>query len=81
MEWVHEPVAGYPKRAMPTAAAPLRDLGRRTLTNLYNERPQWLVDAHNELDATVAAAYGWPADILENDVLHDVLELNLARRD
>ena len=81
VEWVDEPVAGYPKRAMPTAAAPLRDLGRRTLTNLYNERPQWLVDAHADLDAAVAAAYGWETDISSDDTLHELLELNLRRHD
>jgi hypothetical protein len=34
------------------AAAELRE---RTLTNLYNQRPQWLVHAHRNLDAAVAA--------------------------
>jgi len=77
--WVDEPVAGYPKRAAPTATAPLRELGRRTLTNLYNERPRWLVDAHANLDAAVAAAYGWPADISDNDALAALLNENLAR--
>ena len=33
-------------------------LKKRTLTNLYNARPQWLADAHDALDAAVAAAYG-----------------------
>jgi len=42
-------------------------------------RPQWLVDAHRDLDAAVAAAYGWPADISEEDALAKLLELNLAR--
>ena len=36
------------------AAEPLK---KRTLTNLYNARPQWLADA-DALDAAVAAAYG-----------------------
>ena len=76
VEWVEEPVAGYPKRPVPTASAPLRELGRRTLTNLYNERPQWLVDAHRELDASVAAAYGWPTDVSADDSLFKLLELN-----
>ncbi len=35
-------------------------LAKRTLTNLYNERPAWLANAHAKLDAAVAAAYGWP---------------------
>jgi hypothetical protein len=54
-------------------------LRERTLTKLYNERPQWLADAHRDLDATVAAAYGWPADISEEDALAKLLELNLQR--
>ena len=54
-------------------------LRERTLTNLYNQRPQWLIDAHRDVDAAVAAAYGWPADISEEDALAKLLELNLAR--
>lgn len=42
---------------------------------------QWLADAHRDLDAAVAAAYGWPADISEDDALAKLLELNLARAD
>ena len=80
VEWVEEPVPGYPKRPVPTAAAPLRELGRRTLTNLYNERPQWLVDAHAELDAAVAGAYGWAPDISADNILQELLTLNLRRR-
>ena len=81
VEWVDEPVAGYPKRPVPTATAPLRELGRRMLTNLYNERPRWLVDTHAELDAAVAAAYGWEADISDDESLGELLKLNLTRRD
>ena len=81
VEWVDEPVAGYPKRAVPTAAAPVRELRRRTLANLYNERPRWLVDAHGALDAAVAAAYAWKADISDDDALDELLKLNLARHD
>ena len=36
-------------------------------------------DAHRDLDAAVAAAYGWPADISEEEALAKLLELNLAR--
>ena len=39
-------------------------LAKRTLTNLYNERPAWIANAHAKLDAAVAAAYGWQ-DIAE----------------
>ncbi len=51
----------------------------RTLTNLYNARPAWLAACHAKLDAAVAAAYGWPADLPEEDLLARLLALNLAR--
>ena len=41
-------------------------------------RPQWLADAHAALDAAVAAAYGWPAGISNDDALRELLALNLA---
>ncbi len=81
VEWVEEPVAGYPKRAVSTAAAPVRELRRRTLTNLYNERPRWLVDAHATVDDAVAAAYGWGTALTDDDALHELLKLNLSRHD
>jgi type II restriction/modification system DNA methylase subunit YeeA len=74
-----EVVSGYPDRILPKDAAAAATLRERTLTNLYNQRPQWLLDAHGDLDAAVAAAYGWPADIRENEALVRLLELNLAR--
>jgi hypothetical protein len=74
-----EVVPGYPDRILPKNVEAAVILKKRTLTNLYNERPQWLADAHCDLDATVAAAYGWPADISEEDALAKLLELNLAR--
>ena len=55
-------------------------LKRRTLTNLYNERPAWLANAHRELDEAVAAAYGWPPDLPDDEVLSRLLTLNQARR-
>ena len=54
-------------------------LRKRALTNLYNERPAWLDNAHRDLDRAVAAAYGWPADISEEDALARLLTLNLDR--
>jgi len=76
IEWVDEPVPGYPKRPVARDGNAAKALKRRTLTNLYNARPQWLADAHDALDAAVAAAYGWPADISAEDVLHELLALN-----
>ena len=58
------------------------DLARRTLTQLYNQRPAWLAQAHETLDATVAAAYGWadgtPA-MADDEILRRLLALNLER--
>ena len=76
VEWVDEPVSGYPKRPVPRDDEAAKALKERTLTNLYNARPQWLADAHRALDDAVAAAYGWPADISDDDVLRELLALN-----
>ena len=77
VEWVDEPVPGYPKRPVPRNEDAAKALKERTLTNLYNARPQWLADAHANLDAVVAAAYGWPADIPADEVLRELLVFNL----
>jgi len=58
------------------AAAKLK---QRMLTNLCNQRPRWLADAHDALDRAVAAAYGWPEDISTEDALARPLALNLNR--
>ena len=76
VEWVDEPVPGYPRRPVPRDEDAAKALRKRTLTNLYNARPQWLADAHAALDAAVAGAYGWPADISGDDAIRELLELN-----
>ena len=43
--------------AIMAAAAKDSRLKKRTLTNLYNERPTWLKLAHETLDRAVLAAY------------------------
>jgi hypothetical protein len=55
------------------------ELQHRTLTNLYNQRPTWLQDAHARLDAAVLDAYGWPADLPDDQLLARLLEENLSR--
>jgi len=55
------------------------ELKKRTLTNLYNQRPTWLDNAHRKLDAAVFAAYGWPCDLTGEEILERLLALNLAR--
>jgi hypothetical protein len=61
------------------AGASDEELEKRTLTNLYNERPAWLRDAHEALDRAVIEAYGWPADISDDDILSRLLDENLSR--
>ena len=76
VQWVDEPVPGYPKRPVPRDEDAAKPLKKRTLTNLYNDRPQWLADAHTALDAAVAEAYRWPVDISDDDALGELLALN-----
>ena len=56
-----------------------KELAKRTLTNLYNARPDWLDQAHEALDGAVLAAYGWPADLADEEILRRLLVLNQAR--
>ena len=71
--WLNPPGASD---AGATGGSPLK---KRTLTNLYNARPTWLDNAHRKLDAAVFAAYGWPADLPDDEILARLLALNLAR--
>jgi hypothetical protein len=57
-----------------------KQLAKRTLTNLYNQRPAWLDAAHRRLDEAVFAAYGWPADLSDEEILARLLELNHERQ-
>jgi hypothetical protein len=76
---VPEVVPGYPDRLLPRDEAAAEELKKRTLTNLYNQRPAWLDNLHRELDEAVAAAYGWPADLPDEEILKRLLELNRER--
>jgi hypothetical protein len=75
----------YPDRILPReglSEADAKALQRHTLTNLFNARPAWLVLAHAELDAAVAAAYGWSdvtAETPDDAILARLLALNLQR--
>jgi hypothetical protein len=59
-----------------------KEVAKRTMTSLYNQRPAWLVQAHEKLDAAVAAAYGW-ADytraLPDEEILRRLLTLNRER--
>ena len=54
-------------------------LSKRTLTNLYNQRPAWLALAHKKLDEAVFAAYGWDPGMSDKELLARLLALNLER--
>lgn len=55
------------------------ELKKRTLTNLYNERPTWLANAHRKLDNAVADAYEWPNELPDDEILARLLALNRDR--
>jgi len=76
--YVKEGVVHYP-RIVPKDDECAKELKKRTLTNLYNQRPAWLDLAHKKLDEAVFAAYGWSAGISDDELLAKLLELNLAR--
>jgi type II restriction/modification system DNA methylase subunit YeeA len=59
-----------------------RELAKRTLTNLYNQRPTWLDNAHRALDEAVFAAYGWPeppSALPDSEIIARLLKLNFER--
>lgn len=70
---------GFPERILPIDAAAEKVLKKRTLTALYNERPTWLDNAHRALDEAVAAAYGWPDDLPDEEMLARLFALNQER--
>jgi len=82
--FVHEPdergigIVRYP-RIEPRDDECAKQLAKRTLTNLYNEHPTWLANAHANLDAAVAAAYEFPADLSDEAILERLLALNRER--
>jgi type II restriction/modification system DNA methylase subunit YeeA len=80
---VPEVVPGFPDRTLPKDPAAAATLRGRTLTSLYNQRGKpegaWLDGLHSALDQAVAAAYGWPDDLPDDEVLAALLALNHLR--
>jgi type II restriction/modification system DNA methylase subunit YeeA len=81
---VPEVVSGYPDRILPVDQKAEVILKKRTLTNLYNQRPAWLDNAHKALDEAVAEAYGWGDDervgkLTEDEILARLFALNQQR--
>ncbi len=82
-EWVQwiEPAPGFPVHPTPHNDEAAAHLKSRTLTELYNDCPRWLADAHDELDAAVAAAYGWDETIADSDAVAELLDLATAMQE
>jgi len=82
--YVHDPhehgigTVKYP-RLVPQGDTEAEQLAKRTLTNLYNERPTWLDLAHRKLDEAVFAAYGWEPSMSDDEILAHLLALNQER--
>ncbi|MGF7163322.1 hypothetical protein FHS85_004985 [Rhodoligotrophos appendicifer] len=79
-----EPVSGCPNRVLPKDEGAAKELKKRTLPNLYNALPQWLVNAYAALDAAVADAYSWGEDcrtgrLDDDESLSRLFALNQAR--
>jgi hypothetical protein len=71
----------HPAWLDPPRANP-EQLRKRTLTNLYNERPTWLAHRHAALNRPVREAYGWeddPAETADEQIFERLLALNLER--
>ena len=66
-------------RLIPRDDASAKQLQKRTLTNLYNQRPAWLDAVHKKLDAGVFAAYGWKDDLSNEEIVERLLVLNMER--
>lgn len=66
-------------RVVPRDADCAAKLKQRTLTNLYNQQFTWLSIAHRELDEAVLAAYGWPLNLSDEQLLERLLVLNIER--
>jgi len=84
VDHVPEVVTDHPDRILPKDESAAKELRKRTLTNLYNDRPAWLDHAHRALDEAVAEAYGWGDDwragkLTDDEILARLFRLNQDR--
>ncbi len=49
------------------------------LTSHWSACPTWLNNAQKKLDSAVFAAYGWPEDLSDEEMLKRLLALNQDR--
>jgi hypothetical protein len=77
---VPEVATGFPDRLIAKNDSAAAKLKKRTLTNLYNEMPEWLSEAHRELDSAVGAAYGIRSELPDDQIMNLLLELHDGHR-
>ena len=82
---IPEVLDGYPDRVVSVDKKANAVLKERTLTNLYNQMPEWLHRNHKKLDRAVADAYGWKDLFEENELSEEKIvellyELNQSRQ-
>ena len=70
---------GYPDRIVPVSPKAAAILKKRDLNQSLQQAAGLDRNAHHDLDAAVAAACGWPADIGKEDALARLLDLNRER--
>ena len=73
--WVKPPVEGFPPYSVPRDQTPPRNSRDAPSPNSTTNAPR-LADAHAGIDKAVAAAYGWPEDITEEQTLDALMSLN-----
>lgn len=71
-------MAAFAFRLVPKDSAAAKELVGRTLTTLHNKPPSWLTLIHEEQDAAVAAAYGWPPTIDTEEALENIFSISTA---
>ena len=79
---VGEAGAGNPagaSRPHPKEEEAAKELKKRTLTKLYNERPAWLDNLHRQLDEAVAARLRLAGGSVDHEILERLFELNQER--
>jgi hypothetical protein len=75
-----EPEGNSRIEAIAEAALRLDELGRNWLNPEGASKAEpWLENVHKKLDVAVFAAYGWPSDLSDEEVLQNLLALNLER--
>ncbi|MFT5421328.1 MAG: type II restriction/modification system DNA methylase subunit YeeA [Candidatus Endobugula sp.] len=77
VDHVKEIVPGLPDRIIPKDNETAKLIRKRTLTDLYNSQPAWLVKLQSDLDNAVLDAYGIRRDAKDKEILSHLCKLNV----